>query len=124
MTEERRNHDRGKKKKKKKPRRMRPICCTSRTGCKPKDKAIEKFIIGNIGEAAAIRDISEVCVFHTYGLPRLCVGLLTGDCVTCATHSKVVRSLSCEACKDQTAPPRFRPVGAAPRPPPNPMESP
>eukprot|EP00964_Phaeocystis_antarctica_P055561 scaffold32687_cov61-Phaeocystis_antarctica.AAC.1 len=94
------------------------VRCVSTGKAIPKDKAIKRFIVRNIVEASALRDIKDASCIEGYQLPKIYIKQYYS--VEAAIHQRVVRVRSVELRKNREPPQRNRPVfnaaaaGAAP----------
>jgi ribosomal protein S26 len=70
------------------------------------DKAVKRFIVKNMIENAAQRDLKEASVYEVYAIPKMY--LKTEYCISCAIHSHIVRCRSTANMKIRTPPVRQR----------------
>jgi len=106
MTVKRRCHGRNKKGR----GHVNRVRCVSTGKAIPKDKAIKRFIVRNIVEASALRDIREASCIENYQLPKIYIKQYYS--VEAAIHQRVVRVRSVEARRCREAPQRNRPAFA------------
>ena len=76
-------------------KQVKRVFCESSGALVPKDKAVKRFIVRNMVESAAIRDLQEACAYETYTLPKMYRKVHYS--ISAAIHSKVVRVRSREA---------------------------
>ena len=85
MTKKRKNNGRNKKNR----GIVKRVACIFSGKLVPKDKAVVRYVIRNIIETSALRDIQEACAFESYTLPKLYFKNIYS--IEAAIHNRVVR---------------------------------
>ena len=85
------------------------VRCSNCGRCVPKDKAVKKYQVRNMVEAAAHGDLAAASVYPsgTYTLPK--VYIKQQYCISCAVHARYVRSRSKEKRRVRAPAARARP---------------
>ncbi len=86
---------------------VRRVRCETSGALVPKDKAVKRYIVRNIVDASALRDLQESSVIDGYMLPKLYRKVYYS--ISAAIHSRVVRVRSRTNRRNRAPPPRFRP---------------
>ena len=83
--------------------------CEASGSMVPKDKAVKRFMVRNIVESAAIRDLQESCKCSTHSTCSQAVPQGVPPAISAAIHSNHVRVRSVEARRIREPPKRMRP---------------
>lgn len=102
MTVKRRNHGRNKHGR----GHVIRVRCSSTSKAIPKDKAIKRFLVRNIVDSSALKDIKEASPYENYQLPKLYIKQYY--CIEAAVHQRIVRVRSVQDRKIRTPPVRIR----------------
>ena len=84
---------------------VKPIRCANCARSCPKDKAIKRFHVRDMIERAAHRDLKEASVYDEFEVPKMYLKM--EHCISCAIHSRVVRSRPVAGRRLREAPPRY-----------------
>lgn len=110
MTTKRRNHGRSKP-----PHsrgRVKPVHCFNCGRLTPKDKAVGRFVVRRMLDAASARDVAEASPIYSAGFPMPKLYMKQRFCIACAIHSRTVRARPVEKRKTRyTSKVPFRPTG-------------